>query len=48
MINMDFSKRVSLRTRELEWTPSPSPGVERRRLEREGAESGHTTSVVRY
>ncbi len=48
MINMDLRERVALRLDDIPWSPSPSPGVERRRLEREEAERGHTTSVVRY
>lgn len=30
------------------WTPSPLPGVERRFLERQGAEVARATSIVRY
>jgi anti-sigma factor ChrR (cupin superfamily) len=45
----DFTKLEIVPTDELEWTPSPSPGVERKRLERSGpAESGRVTSLVRY
>lgn len=32
----------------LDWTPSPQAGVERRFLEREGAEIARATSIVRY
>lgn len=36
-------------TDEMDWTPSPSPGVARKRLELDGsAEAGRVTSVVRY
>ena len=48
MLNMDFSKQVVIRTNDLEWVTSPSSGVSRKPLEREFAESGHTTSIVRF
>jgi anti-sigma factor ChrR (cupin superfamily) len=45
----DLSKRVAVDTTKLEWTPSPSGSVWRKRLHRVGpAESGQVTSVVRY
>lgn len=47
-LNIDFSRRVVLDTNALDWAPSPQPGVERRMLEREEAESGRATSIVRY
>ncbi len=47
-LNMDFTQRVVIETESLAWVPSPLPGVERRMLEREHAESGRATSVVRY
>ena len=47
-INMDFSKRVMIDTSAANWKASPLPGVKRRMLERQGAESGRATSVVRY
>ena len=46
--NMDLSEKVIIRTGEEEWFPSPSHGVKRIPLEREGAEHGHTTSIVEY
>ncbi|WP_391091458.1 cupin domain-containing protein [Vibrio sp. NH-UV-68] len=48
MHNMDFSQRVVIETQQLDWVASPAKGVWRKPLEREEAESGHTTSVVRY
>lgn len=48
MLNMDFSQRVVVHTREQEWQPSPAAGVERKPLAREEAERGHATSIVRY
>jgi quercetin dioxygenase-like cupin family protein len=47
-INMDLSRTVLLRLDDVEWGSSPGGEVHRQRLEREAAESGHTTSVVRY
>lgn len=47
-INMDFSQSAIVDTNGLPWIPSPLPGVERRMLERESAESGRATSIVRY
>ena len=48
MLNMQFDQPVVVRTAEMEWQPSPSKGVWRKPLEREAAEHGHTTSLVRY
>lgn len=47
-VNDDLSARVVVDTQQIGWLPSPLPGVERRPLERFAAESGRTTSVVRY
>ncbi|MFI8479546.1 cupin domain-containing protein [Pseudomonas sp. NPDC078700] len=47
-VNDDLSVRVVIDSQQLEWLPSPLAGVERRPLERFAAESGRTTSVVRY
>ena len=46
--NLDFQKKIVVQTREMDWSPCPSPGVERIILERESAESGRATSIVRY
>ncbi|WP_028301931.1 cupin domain-containing protein [Oceanospirillum beijerinckii] len=48
MLNMDFSKRVVLDTRDQNWVASPMAGVWRKPLAREEAERGHATSIVRY
>ncbi|MCH4296008.1 cupin domain-containing protein [Shewanella sp. 3B26] len=48
MLNMDFAKRVVIDTAQQPWQPSPLAGVERKPLAREGSESGHATSLVRY
>ncbi len=48
MINMDFSQRVVIRTRQQAWQASPQKGDWRKPLAREEAERGHATSIVRY
>ena len=48
MLNMDFSKMVAIDTTAMDWMPSPAPGVWRKPLAREDAESGHATSIVKY
>lgn len=48
MLNMDFSRPVTIDTRTQAWVPSPKPGVWRKPLAREEAERGHATSIVRY
>jgi len=47
-INDDFTQRVVIETGTQPWVPSPLAGVERRMLDRLGAESGRATSIVRY
>ena len=47
-LNLDFSRVVVAKTAKQEWVESPAQGVQRKPLEREAAESGHVTSVVRY
>ena len=48
-LNGDLGRRVSVDTHLLDWTPSPSGLVDRRRVHRVGpAESGQVTSIVRY
>lgn len=47
-INHDFSQRVVLRSEEMPWLASPALGVQRKMLDRLGAEQGHATSLVRY
>ncbi len=46
--NLDYSKRLVFDTSKKSMEPSNLPGVDRIPLERERAESGITTSVVRY
>ena len=47
-LNMDRSLRMAIETAGMPWEESPSVGVRRKKLEREAAESGQVTSVVRY
>ncbi|SIS68844.1 cupin domain-containing protein [Neptunomonas antarctica] len=46
--NMDRLQRCVIETAKCEWLPSPSKGVWRKPLEREAAEHGQVTSIVRY
>jgi len=48
MHNMNFAERIVIDTESMSWLASPARGVWRKPLEREEAESGHTTSIVRY
>jgi anti-sigma factor ChrR (cupin superfamily) len=48
LINADFSQRVVIRADDIHWVPSPTPGVERRMLDRIGDEQARATSIVRY
>jgi anti-sigma factor ChrR (cupin superfamily) len=47
-VNADFSQRVLVRSRSLPWVASPTPGVDRRMLDRLGDEVARATSIVRY
>ena len=47
-LNMDRSQRLVIDTAGMDWLPSPASGVVRKPLEREAAESGQVTSIVRY
>jgi anti-sigma factor ChrR (cupin superfamily) len=48
VLNMDFVQRVVVDTAQQAWIRSPSEKVWRKPLEREAAEHGHTTSIVRF
>lgn len=48
MLNMDFTKKVVVRAADQAWQASPAAGVERKLLERQEAEQGRATSIVRY
>ena len=47
-LNADFSQRAAVHAAGLAWVPSPMVGVERRMLDRIGAEVARATSIVRY
>jgi anti-sigma factor ChrR (cupin superfamily) len=47
-LNADFSKRATVHAAGLPWVASPTPGVERRMLDRIGGEVARATSIVRY
>lgn len=47
-LNADFTARVLIRSEQLDWVPSPMKGVDRRMLDRIGAEVARATSIVRY
>lgn len=48
MLNQNYSESVCIDTTTMEWEASPAAGVWRKKLEREGEESGRATSLVRY
>jgi anti-sigma factor ChrR (cupin superfamily) len=47
-LNADLSRRAVIETETLDWVPSPAAGVERRMLDRDGAEQGRATTIVRF
>ena len=48
-LNADFARQVVVRTASMDWRPSPTPKVLRKRLDLVGpAGSGRVTSIVRY
>lgn len=47
-INADWSQRVVMDPNSMNWTDSPSSGVKRKMLERDGEEVARATSLVRY
>jgi anti-sigma factor ChrR (cupin superfamily) len=48
LIHSDLTQRVVVDTLNLEWIHSPAGGVQRRMVERDGAEKARATSVVKY
>lgn len=48
LLNMDFTQAACVLANDQQWNKSPADGVSRIPLEREAAESGHTTSFVRF
>ncbi len=47
-LHADFERRAAAHGADLEWVPSPMPGVDRRMLERIGTEVARATTIVRY
>jgi len=47
-LHADLNQRAVIDPETLAWSPSPMAGVERRMLERSGAEVARATSLVRY
>ncbi|SDZ47612.1 anti-ECFsigma factor, ChrR [Jannaschia faecimaris] len=47
-LNDDFTTRVLVHADQLDWQPSPMPGVDRRMLDRIGGEVARATTIVRY
>ena len=47
-INADLSERVVIDTNQVDWTETRLPGVHRRVLDRDGAEAGRATTIVRF
>lgn len=47
-INANFQERAVVHARRMPWMPSPSPGVDRRMLDRIGGEVARATTIVRY
>jgi anti-sigma factor ChrR (cupin superfamily) len=48
LVNADFAQRVVIDSNAAPSQPSPSPGVERRKLDRIGGEVARASSIVRY
>lgn len=47
-LNSDFSRRILIHGDTVPWITSPTPGVDRRMLDRIGGEVARATSIVRY
>ena len=47
-VNADFSRRAAVHAATTPWEDSPMPGVQRKKLDRIGAEKARATSIVRY
>ncbi len=46
--NANFAARASAHVADMDWVPSPMAGVDRKMLDRVGAEVARATSIVRY
>lgn len=47
-LNLDYSKKIQINTNDIDWVASPSPGVWRKLLARDGEEDAIATSLVHY
>jgi hypothetical protein len=47
-LNTDFSQRVVVHSDQLEWSPSPVAGINRRMLDRIGGEVARATTIVQF
>lgn len=47
-LNADFNTPITVHSEQIDWVPSPMPGVDRRMLDRIGGEVARATSIVRY
>jgi hypothetical protein len=47
-INADFTARAAVHAGRIDWVPSPMAGVERKMLDRIGAEVARATTIVRF
>ncbi|GAB5388524.1 MAG: cupin domain-containing protein [Alphaproteobacteria bacterium] len=47
-LNADFDQQALVHSEQIDWVPSPMPGVDRRMLDRVGEEVARATSIVRY
>ena len=48
MVNADFALKAVMNTQDMNWEPSPVPGVERKYLDRVGEEVAIASTVVKY
>lgn len=48
LINADFARALAMDIAQIDWSPSPQPGVHRKALDRVGGELARATSIVRY
>ena len=48
IVNADFALKAVMNTQDLNWEPSPVPGVERKYLDRVGGEVAIASTVVKY
>lgn len=48
LLHADLSLRAVVNTADLPWVDSPTPGIQRKMIERDGDEVARCTSIVRY